>query len=97
MCYFPKYTHQINVLLLINPTKKFIKNKQVEILEVQFISNIELFTTWFDATNQIEIKKIRVLSPAQLADGENVKTFCIKVKDEIMSFQTENMVSNNVS
>ena len=96
MCYFPKYTHQINVLLLINPTKKFIKNKQVEILEVQFISNIELFTTWFDATNQIEIGKIRVLVHAQLY-SENLKVFCIKVKDEIMSFPTENMISNNVS
>ena len=61
---------------------------------MQFISNIELFTTWFDATNHIEIGKIRVLLKLY---GENVKTFCIKVKDEIMSFQTENMVSNNVS
>ena len=64
---------------------------------MQFVSNIELFTTWFDVTNQIEIGNIRVLSPAQLADGENVKTFCTKVKDEVMSFQTENMISNNVS
>ena len=57
----------------------------------------ELFTNVFDVTNKFETKNIRVEVVNELLSNEDKKNICAKIEDKIISFETQNLISNEVS
>ena len=56
----------------------------------------ELFTSLFDLTNKIEIRKI-CIEFDWLLIYEDVKNICPKIYKKIRSLKTQNIISNEVS
>ena len=73
----------------------FILNKQVEKLEIFYVKTYdeELFTSLFDVTNKIEIRKICI----ELGWGLYKEDICAKIHKQIRSLETRNIISNEVS
>ena len=85
----------------MNTIKIYILNKQVELFHMRIVMKYdeELFTSFFDLTNKIEIEKIRIqlkFSKWSLSN-EDVKNICAKIYKKIRSLETQSIISNKVS
>ena len=58
----------------------------------------EMFTVLFDVINKIQVGEIRIwLDSSLLSNKIETKNLCRKFHNKLESFQTQNMISNDVS